>query len=308
MSAEAGTRTDVSFTNGAFGKVAAAGATLAFEWWPGAGPLVCIHGLTSYRGAFAALADDVAPEIGVLAFDLRGRGDSDKPSGPYGIAQHASDIAAALDRLGVTGPQIMVGHSLGAFVVSAFAARFPERVKALVLVDGGHFFPIPPDIDPDVLLETVLGLFTERLKVVAPSVEAVIGGLEETPLYRGRVDDAVRRYFQSDLEPVPGGVRGKATEASSRADYRDLLTNPEIPANLGRINCPVLLLRAPEGLTGNGDAVIPDAIRDQMLAIIPDLTVVDLPGENHHTILFTLDGAQRSATAITDFIRTRGLL
>ena len=58
------------------------------------------------------------------------------------MARHVEDVLAALDRTGA-GRVVLAGHSMGGFVALAFAARHPERVSALVLVDGGLPLPRP---------------------------------------------------------------------------------------------------------------------------------------------------------------------
>ena len=71
--------------------------------------------------SFMGMAERLAGRRAVFALDLRGRGDSAKPAGPYGMAQHAEDVAAAMGAMGL-GTSIIVGHSMGAFVATALAA------------------------------------------------------------------------------------------------------------------------------------------------------------------------------------------
>lgn len=298
------------YETGAAGRAVGDGVELGFEWWPGSGPLVGIHGLTSHRRAFAALADAVSPGIGVLAFDLRGRGEADKPSSGSGILQHARDVAEALEDLAVRRPVVLVGHSMGAFVAEAFAAEYPERTAAVVLVDGGFSAWTAPSDDAeaaDAVFEEVLSPFLDRLRRTWDSVDQICEHFGSTPLYAGMIDDAARRYFAFDVSGPEGQLRAKASEDLVAEDWRDLLTNPKLKENLGAIKVPCLLLRAPGGLTGVGDAVIPDAVRDEIAARVANLEVVDLPGLNHHTILTTRPGAQQTAAAIMAFLQRHGL-
>ena len=78
----------------------------------------------------------------MVALDLRGRGDSEKPPSGYGLATHAADAIRTLDHLGVERG-VLVGHSMGAFVALHAALQYPDRIRALVLLDGG--WPRPED-------------------------------------------------------------------------------------------------------------------------------------------------------------------
>jgi len=126
-------------TREARGRVSGDGIELAFGYWPGRGaPVVALHGLTASYVNFIGIAERLAGRLPLLGFDLRGRGDSDKPEGPYGMVQHARDVAAAMRTLGLAS-SIVVGHSMGAFVAAALAAQDPELVSGLVLIAGGKY-------------------------------------------------------------------------------------------------------------------------------------------------------------------------
>ncbi len=103
---------------------------------PEDGPLVvCVHGLTTPSYAFEAVAEKlVAAGKRVLVYDHYGRGYSDRPKATQDRAFFVSHLAELLDKLGVTEAFDLVGYSMGGWVVTAFAADHPERIKKLVLV------------------------------------------------------------------------------------------------------------------------------------------------------------------------------
>ena len=118
-------------------KVKGDGVQINLAIWEGTGkPILCIHGITANCRSWDALATALAPEYLVIAMDLRGRGQSDKPSQGYSLDYHLKDINCLLDDLGIDRI-VMMGHSLGAFIGLAFAAEFPNRTDRLILVDGG---------------------------------------------------------------------------------------------------------------------------------------------------------------------------
>ena len=127
--------------------VAGDGVTLRATVWSGdpAGPtVVLLHGLASQRRFWNLVVPGVvAAGLPVVALDQRGHGDSQRPAGPYDVATCAADVLAVLTDLGVAAQTgaVVVGHSWGASVALAVAAADPERVRAVVAVDGGTTSP-----------------------------------------------------------------------------------------------------------------------------------------------------------------------
>ena len=76
---------DFRVTREARGRVPGDGVELAFGYWPGRdAAIVALHGLTASYVNFIRIAERLAGRRPLFAVDLRGRGDSDKPDGPYG--------------------------------------------------------------------------------------------------------------------------------------------------------------------------------------------------------------------------------
>lgn len=101
----------------------------------GTGPaLVLLHGIGSGAGSWQAQLAALSSRFRVLAWDAPGYGESSPLPMPAPLAaDYAEALAASLDALAVDRA-IVVGHSLGALVATAFAATRPERIAALVLV------------------------------------------------------------------------------------------------------------------------------------------------------------------------------
>ena len=93
--------------------------------------LVLIHGITDSRHMWHPLMHPLAADHLVLAIDLRGHGESDTDDG-YDPLSYASDVVETAAALGVSDA-VIVGHSLGGVVASAFAAIAPCR--AVVNID-----------------------------------------------------------------------------------------------------------------------------------------------------------------------------
>lgn len=117
----------------------ATGLTYNVEEWDGPGDttFVLVHGFTDLGAGWTAVATRLAPHGHVIAPDLRGHGDSDRVgAGGY---YHFMDYVADLDdviRQRARQRVILVGHSMGGSVASYWAGTRPDRLAALVLVEG----------------------------------------------------------------------------------------------------------------------------------------------------------------------------
>jgi N-formylmaleamate deformylase len=87
----------------------------------------------------------------VLALDVRGRGLTDRASDGYALPQYAADLAAVTHALELDRP-VLLGHSMGARIVAAFAATNPGLARAVIAVDpplsGPGRAPYPYPLEP----------------------------------------------------------------------------------------------------------------------------------------------------------------
>jgi len=185
-------------------KVKGDGVEIQLAEWEGEGkPILCIHGLTANCRCWDTLASTLAPKFRVLAMDLRGRGFSEKPPSGYSAAQHAKDVRALLDDLGLEQAVIM-GHSLGAIIAMVFGAQHPERVDRLILVDAGG------KVSEEQMTKFFAGIkpSLDRLGQVFPSFEAYVAPLKQAP-FNQPWSEALNTYFRYEVEEVEGGVRSR---------------------------------------------------------------------------------------------------
>ena len=99
----------------------------------GAVPVVFANSLGCDLRIWDTVAHELAPRYRVIRYDERGHGLSETTS-PFAIANHADDLRALLDMAGVEACAL-VGISVGGMIAQSFAARYPDRVAALVLCD-----------------------------------------------------------------------------------------------------------------------------------------------------------------------------
>lgn len=102
----------------------------------GTGPtLVLLHGWPQTNRAWRLVMPQLAETHTVVAPDLRGAGASELASDGYSKTNQAEDIRQLLQQLGLDGPAVVIGHDIGGMVALAWAAKFPDEVAALALLD-----------------------------------------------------------------------------------------------------------------------------------------------------------------------------
>jgi pimeloyl-ACP methyl ester carboxylesterase len=106
------------------------------EWGdPTAPAIVLLHGLRGYSGTWRKLAGALGDRWRLVAFDARGRGESDwDPGRNYYTDAYLSDLEAVVDALGLER-FVLLGHSMGGTTSYVYATRHPERLSALVVED-----------------------------------------------------------------------------------------------------------------------------------------------------------------------------
>ena len=174
----------------------------------GSGPVaVLIHGYTDTGDMWGPLAAELAKTHTVVVPDLRGLGGSSHPAGGYDKKTQAGDIRAVLTTLGYDHAAV-VGHDIGTMVAYAYAARYPDKVDRLVVMDA----PIP-GIEPwdQLVRDPRLWHFNFR----GPDAERLVAGRERIYLDRiwndfaadpSKLDEATRAHYAAQYAK-PGVMR-----------------------------------------------------------------------------------------------------
>lgn len=187
---------------------------------------------------FAWIAPTVARTSRVCVYDRPGRGWSDAADAPQDGDRIAADLHTLLDRARVPGPYVLAGHSFGGLYVQAFAAKFPDQVAGLVLLDSTAPKPgpgLPADSGSYHGLSRVSALF---------SAIAHFGA--------GRL---IAQGSYGSLPPgVRGGARAKASTAHNLASFIDEFaeanTAMQQASSLTSLHGkPLIVLTADEGIS-----------------------------------------------------------
>ena len=288
------------------------GVELAYGFWPGRGrPIVAIHALTTSYKTFVGIGERLAGRRPLFAPDLRGRGDSDKPAGPYGMAAHAADVAAAMRSAGI-GPAVVVGHSMGAYVASALAASEPDLVAGVVLLDGGHPPELPPGVGSDDYLDQILGPVIRRLRQHFSTLDDYLDTWRALPTFadvRGRLawGPWVEAYLAYDLGRSNGMLRPKAAEAGVRADFADMGDRDASERRLRAVAAPVLVIRAEHGLAPGEPPVLSEEAVERIRQCVGELVEHVVADTTHYTIALAEPGASTVAQLLVDFAADCGV-
>lgn len=190
---------------------------------PETGQVVCFtHSLACDGGMWAEqLPPLLAAGYRVLRLDMRGHGGSSPVAGPYTMAQLADDVAAVLDFLGVARVQY-IGLSIGGMLGQKLAAKSPELLASLILVDTAATM--------------VASVWDERIGAVREK------GVEVT------ADATMERWFTTPFrERQPASVAGIRnmycrTPIAGYLGCAAAIRNMDLRADDARIVCPTLII------------------------------------------------------------------
>lgn len=110
----------------------------------GSGPaLVLVHGFGGSTYAWDKLTPLLASQYTVYALDLPGFGLSDKPAdASYALTAQADSVCALIEKLGIE-ETVLIGHSMGGVIVADAAAKLPDRIRGVIMIEPGFYYTPP---------------------------------------------------------------------------------------------------------------------------------------------------------------------
>jgi pimeloyl-ACP methyl ester carboxylesterase len=201
----------------------------------GNGPaVVLVHAFWMSHLSFDDIIDPLAQRFHVIAPDMPGFGESEKPSPAryaYGIESAAEAVADLIAAFGV-GRAHVIGHSMGAAIALTLAAGHPELVQRLVLEDA-LCYPVPLKLKARLPLVPILGgiLFKQlygRAMFRAYMRDDVFRPSSTLPMER------IDRHY--DLFNTPSG------RESAHAVMRAILDTRAVVARVTRVTAPTLVV------------------------------------------------------------------
>jgi pimeloyl-ACP methyl ester carboxylesterase len=246
--------------------------------------VVLLSGLGEFSPSWAHITPAVAESTRVCAYDRAGQGWSDDAPQIQDGVQAASDLNTLLDRAGEDGPYVLVGHSIGGSYAMTYAARYPEQVAGMVLLDASDPYQATP---ADGAAEPK----APALLAVTPSL-ARLGIGQLVPSSSDLPEPAA-----GQVQAFAGSPRSWRNGAEESAAMPALFSGTQALTTLG--STPLVVLTASESvLTINGWT----AAQDRMAALSTNSSHL-AADSTHQGLLADEHGAGMSADAIDDVVQ-----
>jgi pimeloyl-ACP methyl ester carboxylesterase len=211
------------------------------RWGPDSDdPVLVLHGYADCAASFQFVADEVSPELPLVAIDWRGFGGSARNPGGYWFPDYYADLEQFIDTLCPRNPARLVGHSMGANVAMIYAGVRPARVRRLVNLEGFGLPRTEPSQAPDRI-----GKWLDQQREAAEFADyADTAELAARILKRNPRLTPERAAYVAECWSAPkagGGVR-LLTDPAHKLVNPYLYRREEMEACWRRIEAPVLLV------------------------------------------------------------------
>lgn len=217
--------------------------------------IVILHGLISEASDWLPNIKVLSQQFHVIALDLPGCGQSDKPSINYRIGTFVDYLHGFLQTLD-RDRFSLIGHSLGAIIAINFALTYPDKIDKLVNVSGGFGYALP-DVDPQML-----GFTPGSLKLLNPSTHAQVRQLLALALYDQEIAQAEETVnYVFTVASNSGYVNERVVELFKQGE-------DTLDGKLSALNHPTLIL------WGRQDKLTPVSLGDRFQAELPNSQLI----------------------------------
>lgn len=236
-----------------------------------ADPVLLLHGFMDAGATWDLVGPAIASAgFRVLAPDLRGFGESG--TAPRGAYYHFPDYVADLAALAPKRPLRIVGHSMGGTVATLFSGSQPERVKALVLIEGVGPPDNVPEIAPDRMRRWLEQLASERTEKPIASMDEAVKRLRGN--HPHVPDDLLRSRAVHLVRKDDSGTLRWAFDPLHRTTSPMPFFSSVYRAFAARVTCPVLFV-------GGGENGWHPSDEAERLAAFANHERIDIGGAGH---------------------------
>jgi pimeloyl-ACP methyl ester carboxylesterase len=244
--------------------------------------LLFIHGYPLSRRMWQPQISGLSRDFRVLALDLRGHGESQTVPGPYLMRLLSDDCADFLDRLGIQGPVVVCGLSMGGYVAFEFYRQHSNRVAGLILAATR-----PASDTPEGRSNRDKSAELARQQGVSAVVEAMLPKLMAPATYQKKPDLVMQVKSIMESISLEGAI----------GDLQGMKVRPDSTPTLAEIKVPTLVLH------GAADQIIPLQEAEKMEGAIPKARLEVLPEAGH---LLNLEQPELFNNIIKEFFYDQG--
>eukprot|EP01137_Pigoraptor_chileana_P025928 Opistho-2@96161 len=241
----------------------------------GKGPLMlCLHGFPEFWYSWRHQIVEFSDRYRVVAVDMRGYGNSDKPSGiaPYALPTLLRDVAALIKALGHEKAVVMA-HDWGGIVAWQFAMQYPELVDRLIIMNSPH----PRAFEDAISLKQLAMSWYIFFFQIPFLPELMLRSFDYGSIkgsYTGKKMGAIRKdaFVADDIEAFKYAFSQPYAATAAINYYRNIFRHPQ-PRRT--IHTPTLIVWGEEDKALSKDSVEPTR------KYVPNLTIKMVPGASH---------------------------
>jgi pimeloyl-ACP methyl ester carboxylesterase len=246
----------------------------------GKSPMLFLHGGSAHAHWWDFVAPALVDGFHVLALDQRGHGDSEwADEWAYSSRHYVSDLDQVIDAWGFGAP-ILIGHSMGAHNVLAYAIEHSEKLRALIALDP------PPDYPEQAIeyLQSIAQKPARRFESLDEAARSFKVLPRETLAKKEILEHVARRSFKQD---------GDATWIH-KIDRRTMIREPSrVWKSLHHITCPALIVKITKS------PLLDREVARKMSAQFPNARLAEVDDSYHHVML---DNPTALIEVIRDFV------
>jgi N-formylmaleamate deformylase len=239
-------------------------------------PAVLLHGLTGSGACWTPLAGALEDQFDVVMPDARGHGDSSAPLHGYRYEDHAMDVIALIEHLGLS-PAILLGHSMGGMTATVAASKLRGNISSVMLVDPTFISPEWQRVvrDSDVAEQHRRILSSDRATVVA----------DLKARHPHRSSEIVELLAEARLQ--------------TRMSAFDVLTppNPDFRALIREIQVPIMLVISDGGIVSRD-------VAEELRALNSQIRIEQIQDAGHG---IPFDRPERFEAVVKSFLREQGV-
>jgi esterase len=232
----------------------------------GKSPMLFLHGGSAHAHWWDFVAPAFAPDFHVLALDQRGHGDSQwADDWAYGSRHYVSDLDQVIDTWGFGAP-ILIGHSMGAHNVLAYAIEHSDKLRALIALDP------PPDYPEQAIeyLQSIAQKPGRRFQSLDEAASNFKVLPRETLAKKEILEHVARRSFRQHDDGA----------WIHKIDRRTMIREPSrVWKSLHRIKCPALIVKITKS------PLLERELARKMVAQFADARLTEIDDSYHHVML-----------------------